>query len=136
VRGDISLGGWILYAILFFWQFPHFLAIGWMYRDDYARAKMLMTPRDDPYGVIAFRQVWITSAALIVLSFLPLLLGMTGSVYGWTALLLGIGLLIAVHRAASLRTNASARILLHATIIYLPLLFLVMVLDKTAFSTS
>jgi protoheme IX farnesyltransferase len=132
VRDDLTLGAWILYAILFFWQFPHFLAIGWMYRDDYARAGMLMTPQNDSDGGSAFRQVWIMSAALIVLSFFPAVLGMVGSVYISAALLLGLGLLIAVHRAASLRTNASAKELLHATVIYLPLLFLVMVLDKTA----
>jgi protoheme IX farnesyltransferase len=136
VHNDVTLGGWILYAILFFWQFPHFLAIGWMYRDDYARAGMLMTPQDDPDGAIAFRQVWITAGTLVVLSFFPALLGMAGRVYVLAALLLGLGLLIAAHRAASLRTNVSAKALLHATIIYLPLLFLVMVLDKTAFSAS
>jgi protoheme IX farnesyltransferase len=136
VHNDVALGGWILYAILFFWQFPHFLAIGWMYRDDYARAGMLMTPQGDPDGAIAFRQVWITSTALVLLSFLPALLGMAGSVYLSSALLLGLGLLVTVYRAASLRTNVAAKALLHATIIYLPLLFLVMVLDKTAFSSS
>lgn len=132
VRGEITLGGWILYAILFFWQFPHFLAIGWMYRDDYARARMLMTPQDDHDGVIAFRQVWIMSAALIVMSLFPAALGMAGSVYVLAALLLGVGLLIAVHRAASLRTNVSAKELLHATVIYLPVLLVMMVLDKIA----
>jgi heme o synthase len=132
VRGDISLGGWILYAILFFWQFPHFLAIGWMYRDDYARARMLMIPKNDHNGVFAFRQVWIMSAALIVMSLFPAALGMAGSVYILTAVLLGIGLLIAVYHAASLRTNLSAKELLHATVIYLPVLLLMMVLDKIA----
>jgi protoheme IX farnesyltransferase len=130
VRDQITLGGWILYAILFFWQFPHFLAIGWMYRDDYARARMLMLPQNDHDGVIAFRQVWIMSAALIAMSLFPAALGMTGRVYLLAALLLGTGHVIAVHRAASLRTNASARELLHATVIYLPVLFVVMVLDK------
>jgi heme o synthase len=132
VRDDLTLGAWILYAILFFWQFPHFLAIGWMYRDDYARARMLMTPQNDLDGSSAFRQVWIMSVALVVLSFFPAVLGMVGSVYVLAALILGLGLLIAVHRAASLRTNASAKELLHATVTYLPLLFLMMVLDKTA----
>ena len=130
VRDDLTLGAWILYAILFFWQFPHFLAIGWMYRDDYARARMLMTPQNDPDGSSAFRQVWIMSAALIVLSFFPAVLGMTGSVYVLAALILGAGLLVAVYRATSLRTKTSAKELLHATVIYLPLLFLMMVLDK------
>lgn len=132
VRDDLSLGTWVLYAILFFWQFPHFLAIGWMYRDDYARVGMLMTPQNDGDGAVAFRQVWITSGALVVLSFFPAVLGMAGGVYVLAALLLGLGLLIAVHRAASLRTNASAKELLHATVIYLPLLFLMMVLAKIA----
>ncbi|HMG32914.1 MAG TPA: heme o synthase [Blastocatellia bacterium] len=132
VRGDLTPGAWILYAILFFWQFPHFLAIGWMYRDDYARARMLMIPQDDSDGVVAFRRVWIMSAAMIVLSLFPAVMGMAGSVYVLAASLLGVGLLIAVHRAASLRTTVSAKELLHATVIYLPLLFLVMVLDKTA----
>lgn len=131
VRDDLTLGAWVLYAILFFWQFPHFLAIGWMYRDDYARARMLMTPQNDPDGSSAFRQVRIMSVALIVLSFFPVIIGMAGTVYLLASLLLGLGLLIAVHRAASLRTNVSAKELLHATVFYLPLLFLVMVLDKT-----
>ena len=92
---------------------------------------MLMTPQDDPDGAIAFRQAWITSVALVVFSLLPKLLGMSGRVYVVAALVLGLGLLFAVRRAASLRTNIAAKALLHATIIYLPLLFLVMVLDKS-----
>ena len=132
VRDDLTLGAWILYAILFFWQFPHFLAIGWMYRDDYARARMLMTPPNDPDGIIAFRRVGVISSALIVLSFFPAVIGMAGSVYVLTAVLLGLGLLIVVYRAASLRTSAAAKELLHATVFYLPLLFSIMVLDRTA----
>lgn len=132
VQNDIGLGGWVLYAILFFWQFPHFIAIGWMYRDDYARAGMLMTPQNDRDGRSAFFQIWIMSAALIVLSFFPAVIGMAGQVYTLAAVISGVGMLIAVHRAASLRTNASAKELLHATIFYLPLLLLMMVLDKTA----
>jgi len=130
VRDDLSLGAWVLYAILFFWQFPHFLAIGWMYRDDYARAGMLMTPQNDSDGAAAFRQVWMMSAALIVLSCFPAVIGLAGSVYLFASLCLGLGLLVYVRRAASLRTNASAKQLLHATVIYLPLLFLMMALDK------
>ena len=132
VRDDLTLGAWILYAILFFWQFPHFLAIGWMYREDYARARMLMIPQNDGDGSIAFRQVWIMSSGLIVLTFFPILMGMAGTVYLVASLVLAFGLFFYVHRAASLRTNESAKQLLHATVIYLPLLFLMMVLDKTA----
>jgi len=132
VQNEITLGAWILYAILFFWQFPHFIAIGWMYRDDYARAGMLMIPANDHDGGVAFRQVWIMTAALIVLSFFPAVIGMAGQVYILAAVISGVGMLVAVYRAASLRTNASAKGLLHTTIFYLPLLLLMMVLDKTA----
>jgi len=130
VRDEITLGGLILYAILFFWQFPHFLAIGWMYRDDYARAGMLMTPRGDVDGVVAFRQVWIMSAALLAMSMFPAALGMAGNVYVLAALVSGLALLVVVQRAASRRTNVSARALLHATVIYLPVLLAIMVLDR------
>jgi len=91
-----------------------------------------MIPRNDDDGVIAFRQVWIMSAALIAMSLFPAALGMAGSVYVLAAVLLGIGLLIVVHRAASLRTNVSAKELLHATVIYLPVLLMMMLLDKVA----
>src|SRR5215472_5256108 len=93
---------------------------------------MFMLARDDHEGVITFRQVWIMSAALIAMSLFPAALGMVGSVYLLAALLLAIGHVIAVHRAASLRTNASAKELLHATVIYLPVLLVGMVLDKVA----
>lgn len=132
VRNDLTLGAWVLYAILFFWQFPHFLAIGWMYRDDYARAGMLMTPQGDRDGAVAFRQVWIMAAALIVMSFFPAMIGMAGKVYLFAALFLGLWLLFYVRRAAIERTNASAKELLSATIFYLPLLFSMMVLNKSA----
>jgi protoheme IX farnesyltransferase len=130
VRGDLTFGGWILYAILFFWQFPHFLAIGWTYREDYARANMLMIPEDDPDGSIAFRRVWMMSAALIVLSFFPAVTGMAGAGYFVTAAILAVGLLLYAGRAWSRRSNASTRQLLLATVIYLPLLLLAMVADK------
>ena len=130
VRDDLSLGAWILYAILFFWQFPHFLAIGWMYREDYARARMLMIPQNDSDGNSAFHRVWIMSAGLIMLSLFPVVTGMAGTVYLGASLVLGLGLLFYVRRASSLRTNDSAKQLLHVTVIYLPLLFLAMVIDK------
>ncbi len=132
VRDDLTLGAWILYAILFFWQFPHFLAIGWMYRDDYARAGMLMTPQNDRNGAVAFRQVWIMSAALIVISFFPAVLGMAGKVYLFASLCLGLWLLSYVHRAAMERTNASAKQLLEATIMYIFLLLSIMIMNRSS----
>src|SRR6266567_5778084 len=80
-RGSLSLEAWVLYAILFFWQFPHFLSIAWMYREDYARAGLLMLPQNDPQGRRAARQILVTSLALLPISLLPTLLGQMGWVY-------------------------------------------------------
>jgi len=123
---------WLLYATLFLWQFPHFLAIALLYREDYARAGMRMLP-DEPNKIAGtFRQMWIASLALIVTTLAPSFIGMTGNLYLYFALFLGLGLLFFVHRAALIRSKKTARQLLHATVIYLPVLYLVMILDKAA----
>jgi len=138
VRGDLGPEAWVLYAILFLWQFPHFLAIGWMYREDYARAGMLMIPdvKEGPdvsedSGRMTFSLIRLTAQALVVVSFLPTLMGMTSGVYLCSALLLGLGLLHAVNRATSDRSAVAAKHLLHATVIYLPLLYLSLVLCRS-----
>src|SRR5262245_31569459 len=127
VRGDLAPEAWVLYAILFLWQFPHFLAIGWMYREDYARAGMLMIPERDGSGRVTFGIIRLRTQALVVMSFIPTLMGMAGKVYLCSAFLLGLGLIFVVNRAAAERTGAAAKRLLHATVIYLPLLFLFLV---------
>lgn len=132
VHGSLTLEAWLLYAILFLWQFPHFLAIGWIYRDDYARAGMFMLPENDSEGDAAFMRVWITSAVLVVLSIVPVVAGMAGLVYLVVSAALGLFLVVYVRRASSSRTNASAKQLLHATVIYLPLLLIAMVADRGA----
>jgi protoheme IX farnesyltransferase len=126
----LSLGAWALYALLFVWQFPHFLAIAWMYREDYARAGMLMLPARDPQGDVAFRQILGYSLLLIPISLLPTLLGMTGSVYLWSVAVLGLGFLYFAWRASQDRTKLGARLLLHVTVIYLPVVYAVMVANK------
>jgi len=134
VRGDLGPEAWVLYAILFLWQFPHFLAIGWMYREDYTRAGMLMIPdvnEGEDSGRITFSLMRRTAQALVVVSFLPTLMGMTSGIYLCSALLLGLGLLYAVNRSTSDRSGVAAKHLLHATVIYLPLLFLFLVLCRT-----
>src|SRR6204780_106388 len=88
-RGNLSGGAWVLFAILFVWQFPHFMAIAWMYREDYARAGILMLPVVDPSGHSTSRQMVIYASTLIPASLFPCLLGMTGKIYGVGALLLG-----------------------------------------------
>jgi len=134
VRGDLAPGAWVLYAILFLWQFPHFLAIGWMYREDYKRAGLLMIP-DAPEGLdngrVTFSLIRLTAQALVIASFLPTLIGMAAGVYLCSAFLLGLGLLYVVNRALAERSGVAARHLLLATIIYLPLLFLMLVLYRT-----
>ena len=138
VRGDLGLEAWVLFAILFLWQFPHFLAIGWMYREDYTRAGMLMIPDvkegtdvHEDSGRMTFSLIRRTAQALVVVSFLPALMGMTSTVYLCSALLLGFGLLYVVNGTTSDRSGVAAKHLLHATVIYLPLLFLFLVLCRT-----
>src|SRR5262245_33528402 len=136
-RGNLAPEAWVLYAILFLWQFPHFLAIGWMYREDYARAGMLMIPEGaegaegKDSGRVTFGLIRLTAQALVVASFLPTALGMAAGGYLCSAFLLGLGLLYVVNRAATERSGAAAKRLLHATVIYLPLLFVILVLYRT-----
>jgi protoheme IX farnesyltransferase len=130
MTGSLSMGAWALYALLFVWQFPHFLAIAWMYREDYARAGMLMLPARDPKGDVAFRQILGYSLVLVPVSLLPTLLGMTGSLYMWSAAASGIGFLFFAWHVSRERTKLSAKMLLHVTVIYLPVVYAVMVANK------
>lgn len=129
-RGSVDLAGWVLFTILFFWQIPHFLAIAWMYRKDYARAGFPMLSVVDEEGMsVAFQAVLYVVCLVPVTLFLTVL-GLTGWLYFWGALLLGLGfILVGVHCALN-RTNASAKQLLLASILYLPLLLALMVIDK------
>jgi len=129
-HGSLSLGGWILFGILFFWQFPHFLAIAWMYREDYARAGIRMLPTVDPEGHATFRQIVATSAVLVPISLLPAVVGMAGIRYFFGALVLGMILLQVSLWAARHRTNARAKWLMHATVAHIPVLLAWMILDK------
>lgn len=130
VRGDIGLAGWSLFAILFLWQIPHFLAIAWMYRKDYARAGFPMLTVIDPEGTRAAFQVISYTLALIPVSLMPSILRLTGTVYFGGALIAGILFAVVAVRTAATRTNASAKQLLFASIIYLPVVLALIVLDK------
>ena len=131
-RNSLSLEAWLLYAILFVWQFPHFLAIAWIYREDYSRAGMLMLPPKDSDGRFTFRQIMVCTMVLIPLSLAPALLGMVGKVYVSFALVLGLGFLYVAYQASRHRSKGYARQLLHASVIYLPIVYAVMVIDKGA----
>jgi protoheme IX farnesyltransferase len=133
VRNNLAFEAWVLYAILFIWQFPHFLAIAWMYREDYARAGMLMLPVSDTKGDATFRRILTCSLALIPVSLIPSFAGMAGNFYLSAALVLGLGFSYFAYNASRQRTKAQARQLVHATVIYLPLLYAAMVMNKASF---
>lgn len=128
--GTLSMGAWVLYAILFLWQFPHFLAIAWMYREDYARAGIQMLPVVDRSGEATYRQILGCSAALIPATLLPSVLGFAGIRYFFGAVVLGMLFVQVAIWASREKTNARAKWLLHASVIYLPALFGLMMFDK------
>src|SRR5712691_2149799 len=129
-RGELSVEAWVLFAILFLWQFPHFLAIAWMYREDYARAKILMLPVVEPDGRVTAQQIVVYTLMLLPVSLLPAVLGMSGKVYLYGAIILGLAFLYSSILAAFSLSRQQARRLLLASVLYLPLLFILMVLDR------
>jgi len=136
VRGTIELPALVLFLIVFFWQFPHFQAIAWLYREDYEAAGVKMLPVVDKEGRSVVRQMLVYATTLIPVSLMPALLRMTGRVYLFGALLLGAGFLACTLRLAhsKLPTTAPeskifARQLLQASVLYLPLLFALMMLN-------
>jgi protoheme IX farnesyltransferase len=128
--GSLDKGAWLLFGILFLWQFPHFHAIAWMYREDYARAGIQMLPVVDPEGTRTFRQIIWTAVGLIGVSLLPSVVGLTGMMYFFGALVVSVGLLQVCVWAASQKTNVRAKWLMHATVIHIPVLLGLMVYDK------
>jgi len=128
--GQLSVGAWVLFAILFLWQFPHFLAIAWMYREDYSRAGILMLPVVEPDGKVTGQQIIAYALMLLPVSLLPAVLGISGRVYFAGAIVLGLLFIAASIRAALSRSRQRARELLLASVVYLPLLFGLMVLNR------
>ncbi len=126
----LTLEAWVLFAILFLWQFPHFLAIAWMYREDYERAGIVMLPVVEPEGRVTGQQIVIYALLLLPVSVFPAMIGMTGALYFCGALALGMFYLWASIRTALSMTNQNAKRLLFASIIYLPALFVLMMIDS------
>jgi len=129
-RGELSLEAWVLFAILFLWQFPHFLAIAWMYREDYTRAGILMLPVVEPDGRITAQQIVVYTLMLLPVSLLPTVLGISGRIYFFGAIILGLLFLYSSIRAALSLSRQQARRLLMASVLYLPLLFMLMVFNR------
>lgn len=130
-RGSVDFTALVLFALLFLWQLPHFLALAWMLRDDYARAGIRMLSVGDD-GSITFRQALLYAAALLPVSLVPSVLGLAGIVYFVGAALCSASLLWATLAAARERSHASARRLFLASVAYLPIVLLLLVVDKLA----
>ena len=135
-RGEINIEGWSLFAILFFWQLPHFLAIAWMYREDYQRGGFVMLPVIDPEGIRTGKQAVSHTLGLLSVSLFPVLLHVAGWFYCAGAILLGALFLVAAIRFSRHLTRSHARQLFFASIIYLPLLLGLMVFDKIKYLNS
>jgi len=126
----LALTPWALFAIMFFWQLPHFLAISWLYREDYARAGLPMLSVIDPDGRMTGRQALVWAAALVPVSLLPSIVGLSTVAYAIGALILGVGFTALAGYFARQRSTASARLLFLGSITYLPLLWILMAATK------
>jgi protoheme IX farnesyltransferase len=128
--GSLDRGAWLLFGILFLWQFPHFHSIAWIYREDYARAGIRMLPTVDREGARTFRQIVLYAAALLAVSLLPAVTGLAGIKYFFGALVVSTALLQVCLWAASSKTNMRAKWVMHATVLHIPLLLGLMAYDK------
>ena len=128
---ELSHGAWVLFGIVFLWQLPHFLAIAWIYREDYARAGFPMLPVIEPDGRSTALQAVICALALVPLSLAPTLIGMTGPIYFTGALVLTLIFAGLALKFATTRSIPDARRLFFGSIIYLPLLWMLMIADRT-----
>ncbi len=138
-RGRLEWGALVMFAIVFFWQFPHFFSIAWLYREDYEAGSIRMLPVVEPNGKSTARQILLYSVGLVPISLLPTFLGMSGKVYLVGALAMGLGLFYFGLRLATFKMPPStacskqrARQLLQATVFYLPLLFALMMLNTVS----
>ena len=129
-RGSIDAPAWALFFIVFLWQLPHFLAIAWLYREDYARAGFPMLPVVDPDGASTARQSLLYATALVPFSLLPSALGLTGLVYALAAFALGLAFIAVGVRFAFNRTKPNARLLFLTSLIYLPAVWAMMIIDR------
>ena len=128
--GMVTREAWLLFAIVFLWQMPHFLAIAWMLRDDYARAGFPMLPVIEPDGRSTARQVAAYAAALVPVSLVPTALNITSTGYVYFALALSVAFFALSMRFALQRTDAHARALFFGSIIYLPLVWILMIVTR------
>jgi protoheme IX farnesyltransferase len=129
-RGSVGLEAWVLFAIVFVWQMPHVLAVSWLYREDYARGGIRVLPVEDPNGRSTAFQMVNYAAALVPVSLMPTVVGIAGRTYLAGAIILSIALLAMTIRFARNRTPESARRLFAASLVYLPVLWVLMLADR------
>jgi protoheme IX farnesyltransferase len=122
-------GAWILFLIMFTWQHPHFYAIAWLLKEDYKKAGFKMLPVVHPDGKFTFLQITAFSFLLVAFSLMPSLIGMSGKIYFWGALVLGMGVLYTAFAFQRSQSNLDARRILGASIAYLPLLLILIIVD-------
>jgi protoheme IX farnesyltransferase len=130
MTGTIDKPAVVLFLIVFFWQVPHFLAIAWMYREDYARAGLKMLPAVDADGTVTGRQMLIYTLALVPISLMPLVTSGASLMYAFGALGLGLFFLRSVWGFAAAPSHAHARKVLHASLLYLPAVFALLVVER------
>jgi protoheme IX farnesyltransferase len=128
--GRLDAIAWVLFGIVFLWQMPHFFAIGWLYKQDYARAGFPILPVVDDEGKRTARQIIFYTLALLAVSLLTTVMGLTGAIYFFGALTLGLAFLVLGFALAATRTGLSARRLFLGSVLYLPVLLILMVVDK------
>jgi protoheme IX farnesyltransferase len=128
--GRLDALAWVLFGIVFLWQMPHFFAIGWLYKQDYARAGFPILPVIDEEGKRTARQIIAYTSALVVVSLLTSVMGLTGAIYFFGALTLGLAFLVLGFALATTPTGLSARRLFLGSVLYLPVLLILMVVDK------
>ena len=128
--GSLSIEAWVLFAIVFFWQMPHVLAVSYMYREDYARGGIRVLPVEDPDGRSTAFQMVNYSAALVPVSLVPAVIGMAGQVYFAGAILLGLAGVVLAFRFARQRTHQRARQLFFGSLAYLPVLWMLMLANR------
>jgi heme o synthase len=129
-RGTVSIGGATLFAIVFLWQIPHFMAIAWLYRDDYGKAGFPLLPVIEPDGRRTGQQAMVYASALLPVSLVPAVVGVSGPIYLIVAAVLGVALLAMSARFALIRDDRSARWLFFGSITYLPLIWIAMIGNK------
>ena len=130
-RGAATAEAWVLFGIVFLWQMPHFHALSWLYRDDFQRAGLPLLAVLDATGRQASRQGLLCAAALLPVSLAPALTGLGGPLYVAAATLLGVAFTVAAGRFALQRSAARARILFRASLVYLPLLWALLVVERS-----